>query len=88
MCGRFALHHESSTLFEEMAVEQSRAEIAPRHNIAPTQLVAVVLQEQGRTLAAFKWGLVPFWAKDPKIGHRMINARAETIAENRPSGPR
>ena len=81
MCGRFALHDESATLFEEMAVEQSRVEIAPRYNIAPTQPVAVILQEQGRTLDAFKWGLVPFWAKDPKIGNRMINARAETLAE-------
>lgn len=84
MCGRFVLHHDSDTLFEELAIEQTRIRIQPRYNIAPTQLVAVVLngaQEQGRTLDALKWGLVPFWAKEQKIGSRMINARAETVAE-------
>ena len=84
MCGRFVLHHTIETLFEELAIDQTRIEIGPRYNIAPTQLVAVVLdgkQEQSRTLDAHKWGLLPFWAKDQKMGSRMINARAETVAE-------
>ena len=51
-------------------------------NVAPTQSVATVFESDGvRHLDTFHWGLVPFWAKDPKIGNRMINARAETIAE-------
>ena len=84
MCGRFVLHHEIEPLFEALSIEQTRIEIGPRYNIAPTQLVAVVLdgkQEKGRTLDALKWGLVPFWAKDQKMGSRMINARAETVAD-------
>ena len=81
MCGRFTVHAEDMTLHREMAVENARIKLSPRYNIAPTQLVAAVVQEaQGRTIDAFRWGLVPFWAKDLKIGNHMINARAETIA--------
>ena len=57
-------------------------ELTPRYNIAPTQEVAAVRQgEQGRELSMLKWGLVPSWAKDPGIGARMINARAESVAD-------
>ena len=80
MCGRFTLYHSKEQLEARFQAETAVA-FAPRYNIAPTQPVAVVLQHQKRTLEAFKWGLVPFWAKDAKIGSRMINARAETIAE-------
>lgn len=57
--------------------------VEPRYNIAPTQRVAVVRcdAEGRRTVAMLRWGLVPFWAKDPAIGNRLINARAETAAE-------
>jgi len=52
------------------------------YNVAPTQGVHAVYEEgAGRRLDVFHWGLVPFWAKDPKIGSKMINARAETIHE-------
>lgn len=54
----------------------------PSYNVAPTQEVAVVVQRDGRTsLEGMRWGLIPFWAKDPSIGSRMINARAESIAD-------
>ena len=81
MCGRFVLHHGEASLWEALEIRAMRPGLLPRFNIAPTQPVAVVLQEQDRVLDFFKWGLIPFWAKDPKIGHRMINARAETINE-------
>jgi putative SOS response-associated peptidase YedK len=81
MCGRFALHHGAEELRARFAVEQMVADLAPRYNIAPTQPVAVVLQRELRVLDRFRWGLVPFWAKDPKIGSRMINARSESVAE-------
>jgi putative SOS response-associated peptidase YedK len=56
--------------------------LEPRYNIAPTQPVAVVRQsELGRALGVVQWGLVPSWAKDPTMGSKMINARAETVAE-------
>ena len=60
--------------------------IGPRFNIAPAQAVSVVRmnpreREPRRELVALRWGLIPGWAKDPAIGNRMINARAETVAE-------
>jgi putative SOS response-associated peptidase YedK len=56
-------------------------EYEPRYNVAPTTNVLAVVQEDEPVLTRLKWGLVPFWADDPKIGNRMINARAEGIAE-------
>src|SRR5208283_5075540 len=59
-------------------------DIEPRYNIAPTQMVAIVRDEQEptrRELKLVKWGLIPFWSKDAKIGPRLINARAETVAD-------
>ena len=58
-------------------------EIAARYNIAPTQFVASIRNDESesRELVMLRWGLVPFWAKDPAIGNRMINARAEPVAE-------
>jgi putative SOS response-associated peptidase YedK len=55
--------------------------LAPRYNIAPTQSVIVVGDDGKRYLKPMRWGLIPSWAKDPSIGNRMINARAETLAE-------
>ncbi|MEE8583597.1 MAG: SOS response-associated peptidase [Acidobacteriota bacterium] len=78
MCGRYTLtgYQRIPDLFE---VDDVR--IGPRFNIAPTQDVpAVRLGQQGqRRLDLFHWGLIPFWAKDPKMGARMINARSETV---------
>lgn len=58
-------------------------EIQPRYNIAPTQNIAAIREgaDKERELVLLRWGLIPFWAKDPSIGNRMINARAETVAE-------
>jgi GTP diphosphokinase / guanosine-3',5'-bis(diphosphate) 3'-diphosphatase len=59
-------------------------EMPPRYNIAPTQPVAAIRRtEEGRVLDLLHWGLIPSWAKDPAIGNRMINARAETVAHAR-----
>lgn len=66
-----------------MGVEVPEKDLfAPRYNIAPTQMVAVIAEDKDgvRSLRQFKWGLIPFWAKDEKIGNSLINARAETIA--------
>ena len=58
-------------------------EVQPRYNIAPTQYIAAIRdgENRERELVMLRWGLVPFWAKDPSIGNKMINARAETVAE-------
>ena len=80
MCGRFTLHHTLEEIEERFAAEAA-ADAAPRYNIAPTQDILVVTQNGNRHLQAYHWGLIPSWAKDPAIGNRMINARAETLAE-------
>jgi len=82
MCGRFAFYSPAEATAALFGVDGSLA-VEPRYNIAPTQFVAAVRHdEQGdRELVMLRWGLIPFWAKDPAIGNRMINARAETVAE-------
>ncbi len=81
MCGRFTLTASPAKLAETFHVEPPAVELAPRYNIAPTQPVAVVANNNPGRIELFQWGLIPFWAKDPAIGQRMINARAETLAE-------
>lgn len=83
MCGRFALFAPGQDIADRFGVEIN-FDIAPRYNIAPTQPVAAVRLDDHtgqRELTHFQWGLIPSWAKDPKIGSRMINARSETVAE-------
>lgn len=83
MCGRYTLRVSPAELAELFAVI-NQFDWSPRYNIAPTQTVAAVRANrdgQGRELALLKWGLIPSWAKDPKIGSSLINARAETVAE-------
>ncbi len=82
MCGRFAFYSPSEATAALFGASGS-LEMKPRYNIAPTQDVAAIRNdaEGGRELTALRWGLIPFWAKDPSIGNRMINARAETVAE-------
>lgn len=82
MCGRFAFYSPTEATAALFGAPGS-LEFEPRYNIAPTQPIAAVrnAREGGRELVALRWGLVPFWAKDPSIGNRMINARAETVAE-------
>ena len=81
MCGRFTLTAEISALQESFPWLNIPPEISPRYNIAPTQPVAVVANDGKNRLDFYHWGLIPSWAKDPEIGNRMINARAETLAE-------
>lgn len=81
MCGRFTLTASPDRLAETFTNVTSPPEINPRYNIAPTQAVAVVANNDPNRVDFFQWGLIPFWAKDPGIGQRMINARAETLAE-------
>ena len=82
MCGRFAFYSPSEATAALFGASGS-LDLEPRYNIAPTQYIAAIrnAEQDGRELALLRWGLVPFWAKDPSIGNRMINARAETVAE-------
>src|SRR6478752_5878050 len=95
MCGRYASSRRPEDLIEEFEVVDNRVPTALQadFNVAPTKEVYAVVErppsreegEQGapaeRQLRALTWGLIPSWAKDPKIGNRMINARMETVAE-------
>lgn len=81
MCGRFTLTADPNKIREAHPWLNVPEEIQPRYNIAPTQPVAVVPNDGKNKLDFFVWGLIPSWAKDPEIGSRMINARAETLAE-------
>ena len=81
MCGRFTLGVKLDDLMDAFPEFQPPVSWEPRYNIAPTQEVPVVSNRGPRQVTFFRWGLVPFWAKDPSIGNHMINARAETLAE-------
>jgi putative SOS response-associated peptidase YedK len=80
MCGRFTLTTNLGAIAQRFGVARFLEEIGPRYNIAPTQTVIVVNDDGTRPLTQMQWGLIPSWAKDPAIGNRMINARAETVA--------
>jgi len=81
MCGRFTLFVDPQDLMDAFPGFEAPEHITPRYNIAPTQPVAVIANTGQNKIAFFRWGLIPSWAKDPAIGDRMINARAETLAE-------
>ena len=81
MCGRFTLTVDPADLqdaFENVTFPQK---FAPRYNIAPTQPVLAIPNDESSAADFFLWGLIPMWAKDPSIGNKLINARAETLAE-------
>jgi putative SOS response-associated peptidase YedK len=82
MCGRFTLTTSHEVLARAFDLDDAPA-LAPRFNVAPGQDVATVWQtpEGRRELRLRRWGLVPHWARDAKIGSRLINARSETAAE-------
>jgi putative SOS response-associated peptidase YedK len=81
MCGRFTLFVDPKDLMEAFPGFALPVEWTPRYNIAPTQPVAAIPNNGQNKVEFFRWGLIPSWAKDPAIGNRMINARAETVAE-------
>lgn len=82
MCGRFTLTVKEQDILEEFGVEAIVHGYEARYNIAPGQKVLAIIQTGGGKRAGMMdWGLVPSWAKDPKIGYKMINARSETAHE-------
>lgn len=80
MCGRYTLTIDIKTIAEKFGVPAS-LDTSPRYNIAPTQEVVTIMRNGTSHLALLRWGLIPSWAKDESIGSRMINARAESLAE-------
>ena len=82
MCGRYVVNTAPQQLALDLGLALEPGRFPPDYNVAPTKPVpAVLVRGEERTLTALRWGLVPFWAKDPSIGAKMINARSETAAE-------
>ena len=82
MCGRFTQRLSWTELHELMNLIGAPLNLQPRYNIAPSQDVAVVrATPNGRRLSLLRWGLIPSWAMDAAIGHKLINARSETAAQ-------
>lgn len=81
MCTSYTLRLSTKEVIVRFNVDTAIGELPIRDCNAPTQMIAVVTENSPRSLELMKWGLVPSWAKDPAIGKRMLNARAETLAE-------
>jgi putative SOS response-associated peptidase YedK len=82
MCGRVTIQTPALALAREFALTGIRTALErPRYNLAPTQLMPVVINDGTRMLDAYRWGLIPSWAKESSIAHKLINARGETVAE-------
>jgi putative SOS response-associated peptidase YedK len=81
MCGRFTLTSDADKLQQEFPWVVVPPQVQPRYNIAPSQPVALIANDNPNQFTFNRWGLIPSWAKDLSIGERLINARAETLAE-------
>ena len=81
MCGRFTLTINPADRQDAFSNYSFPEKFAPRFNIAPTQPVLAIPNDDKLKADFFVWGLIPMWAKDPSIGSRLINARGETLAE-------
>ncbi|KPK00778.1 MAG: hypothetical protein AMK71_07940, partial [Nitrospira bacterium SG8_35_4] len=81
MCGRFVRDCSIRDIAEEFGVEEPHFDLPPSYNVAPGQNIPVIISSGNKKLVSCKWGFIPTWAKDPKTGNRMINARAETVTE-------
>jgi putative SOS response-associated peptidase YedK len=79
-CGRYILKANKQELAKHYNLANPPKDIQPNYNVAPGQILPVVTAgDNGPKLEMMKWGLVPFWAKDPKIGYKLINARDDTV---------
>jgi len=81
MCGRYSFSTNQEQLRAQFPDVDIAEQLQKNYNVAPTQEAYVIADEAARSLQAFRWGLIPFWAKDEKIGNKLINARSETLLE-------
>ena len=83
MCGRYTLHKKASDLAKRYNLATVPKDIHDNFNVAPGQIMPVITADESGEphLELMKWGLIPFWAKDPSIGYKLINARDDTIFE-------
>ncbi|MFW9846629.1 MAG: SOS response-associated peptidase [Candidatus Thorarchaeota archaeon] len=83
MCGRFNFLTHKKAVQERYGVTDIDFDIVPRYNISPNQKIATVIQDPNLRMVEMRWGFIPHWAKDQKIGYKMINSRAEKVASSR-----
>ena len=83
MCGRFEIHSAIEMITEIFGIDEWEIEYSPNYNVAPSQDILIVVNDGKRRLIRSRWGLVPPWSKDLSTGYKMINARAESLAEKR-----
>ncbi|PCI34146.1 MAG: hypothetical protein COB53_11880 [Elusimicrobia bacterium] len=81
MCGRYTQTSDVKTLQKRFSLKAAPASLEPRINLTPGQMAPIIALKNGNRMGLFKWGLSPKWAKDSSAGFKMINARAETVAE-------
>jgi putative SOS response-associated peptidase YedK len=82
MCGRFILLTDLSVIVDSFRVGEVATDYKTGNNISPGQQISAIIRDQDiNKLVSFRWGLIPAWAKDPAIGNKMFNARAESVAE-------
>ena len=81
MCARYTLTEEIILILKRLFIKTPLRDFHPRYNIAPSQNAPVILNEEEKSVQLLRWGLIPSRAKDPAIGYKLINARADTIAE-------
>lgn len=81
MCGRYSFAPDLKIVNEHYDITIKDGELTPDYNCAPTRSLPVITGLNPNELSIFRWGLIPFWAKDASIGNKLINARAESVAE-------
>jgi putative SOS response-associated peptidase YedK len=81
MCGRFVLISDLSMITEAFNIQEIACDYSPSSNVLPSHNITAVIHDSVNRLVQFRWGLIPSWAKDSSIASRLINARAETLAE-------
>ncbi len=81
MCGRYSFAPELKVVNEHYNISVDDGKINPNYNCAPSQSLPVISGDKPQELSFYHWGLIPFWAKDKRIGYKMINARGETLSE-------
>jgi putative SOS response-associated peptidase YedK len=81
MCGRFSLTTTDDDIKKRFNLQNSTFEFKSATNISPGSMIPIIVNTNHKDAVLAKWGLIPFWAKDPKIGFKMFNARSETILE-------
>jgi len=81
MCGRYSFAPDLKIVNEHYDISVNDGDLTPNYNCAPSQLLPVITNDKSIGFNFFRWGLIPFWAKDISIGNKLINARSETILE-------